>query len=284
MNAQPKCIAIELMLAVSLLLTFPTVQAQSTAASILQASGVLLAKSPQGAVKVLKPRSSVAVGDTLISQAKTYVQVKLVDESRLILLPGTTLTIEAMRIEGAGTAADTWRFHLAQGGVRLSASASAKASKHKVVMTSPAGKIDMEGASALVQYQTESATAAASRRAWLMASSAALEGGAATVDGPTHIPLAIRPLQLAQNANLPSNGLTPGLYVQVLDGMIHLTNSGGAQNFAAGQFGYVATMSQPPVILPANPGIQFSPPPSFSSSTATSGIASKSSSVNCEVR
>lgn len=78
----------------------------------------------------------------------------------------------------------------------------------------------------------------------------------------------------------------PGLYVQVLDGMINLSNSGGSQNFAAGQFGFTPSFNQPPVILPANPGIKFTPPPAFSPATASNGDTSGTSpnDLNCEVR
>jgi hypothetical protein len=44
------------------------------------------------------------------------------------------------------------------------------------------------------------------------------------------------PLHVAQNTITPSGGLNPGLYVQVLDGMINVSNGGGTQNFAAGQW------------------------------------------------
>ena len=81
-------------------------------------------------------------------------------------------------------------------------------------------------------------------------------------------------------------GLPPGLYVSVLDGAISLANKGGIQNFAAGQFGYTANVTQPPVMVPKNPAIQFTPPPAFSNSNAPSanGSAPKSNSVDCEVR
>ena len=98
--------------------------------------------------------------------------------------------------------------------------------------------------------------------------------------------LAIPATALAQIA-VPGalGGKAPGLYVQVLDGMIHLTNAGGTQNFSAGQFGYVPSYTQPPVILPANPGIKFSPPPAFSLTAGSQAtIAPKSASVDCVVR
>jgi FecR protein len=94
-------------------------------------------------------------------------------------------------------------------------------------------------------------------------------------------------LRLAQNTigNDNAGGLNPGLYVQVLDGMINVSNGGGAQNFTAGQFGFTPSFQQPPVILPANPGMQFTPPPSFSSNTGSqSASGSKPGDVDCQVR
>jgi hypothetical protein len=84
--------------------------------------------------------------------------------------------------------------------------------------------------------------------------------------------------------------LPPGLYVQVLDGMVTLNNRGGTSNFAAGQFGYTPSVTSPPVMVPTNPGLKFTPPPVFSSSTPSAGSSAsatgsgKSSAVDCEVR
>ncbi|MGZ3184298.1 MAG: FecR family protein, partial [Telluria sp.] len=50
--------------------------------------------------------------------------------------------------------------------------------------------------------------------------------------------------------------LAPGLHLQVTDGAIVVTNAGGSLGFQAGQFGYVPSVNQPPVIVPSNPGIQ----------------------------
>ena len=78
----------------------------------------------------------------------------------------------------------------------------------------------------------------------------------------------------------------PGLYVQVIDGLIHLSNPAGTQSFSAGQFGFTPNVSQPPVLVPKNPGLLFTPPPAFMSASAgpTSSGPSKSSTVDCEVR
>ena len=77
--------------------------------------------------------------------------------------------------------------------------------------------------------------------------------------------------------------LAPGLYVQVIDGLIHLSNKGGSQQFSAGQFGYTPNLNQPPVILPANPGIQFTPPPSFLAPSGQAGGIGKAGGSACTI-
>lgn len=100
-----------------------------------------------------------------------------------------------------------------------------------------------------------------------------LHGAAALAQGPAAPPV--------------PGARAPGLYVQVIDGLIHVTNPSGTQNFSAGQFGYTASSIQPPVVVPKNPGIQFTPPPAFNTPTApghASTSTAKSNAVDCEVR
>ncbi|WP_346428559.1 hypothetical protein [Janthinobacterium agaricidamnosum] len=101
--------------------------------------------------------------------------------------------------------------------------------------------------------------------------------------GPS-TPALLTPVLSAPASSMPR---APGLYVQVLDGLINLTNPADTLNFSAGQFGYTPNFRQPPVVLPANPGIKFAPPPVFNSSmppTASSTTPGKSNNVDCEVR
>ncbi|SUA92695.1 hypothetical protein [Pandoraea pulmonicola] len=71
----------------------------------------------------------------------------------------------------------------------------------------------------------------------------------------------------------PAGPVTPGVapvagstgtYVQVLDGLINVTNPGGAQTFGPGRFGFTPqNMTPPVVVLPVNPGLLFAPRPVF---------------------
>lgn len=80
--------------------------------------------------------------------------------------------------------------------------------------------------------------------------------------------------------------LKPGLHVTVMDGMINVSNGAGSQAFSAGQFGFVPSINVPPVIVPTNPDVQFTPPPAFSEAKGDGGRAPAGASekVDCEVR
>ena len=127
-------------------------------------------------------------------------------------------------------------------------------------------------------------TIASKAAAWLALDARLLPRAASS--SRSDAPRGARPLLLAQNNGGGSgNGLNPGLYVQVLEGLINVHNGGGSQNFAAGQFGFTPSFTQPPVILPNNPGLQFNPPPSFSNTGGTqNGNGGKPGDVDCIVR
>lgn len=84
-------------------------------------------------------------------------------------------------------------------------------------------------------------------------------------------------------------GPAPGLHLSVTDGMIVVTNDGGAQHFAAGQFGYVSAANQAPVIVPPDTGLPFAPPPGFSGNgtgpqASPGGGSADKQGVDCIVR
>ena len=76
---------------------------------------------------------------------------------------------------------------------------------------------------------------------------------------------------------------SPGLYVSIVGGFISLNNQSSSSIFP-GQFGYTPASVTPPVVLPTNPNLLFTPPPSFSTSTPTSTSSTGQPAVDCAVR
>jgi len=263
--------------------------AAQVAGTVVQLSGPLLARKADGAVRILSMKSEVESGDTLVTEKNTYAMVKFIDNSEITLKPSTTFKVENFSYDAGKPDGDSASFNLVKGGLRSVTGLLGKRNKEKFAMKTPSATIGIRGTTFIAEWVEASpeavAQAAAARQAWLMASTAALGDS-----------LPVQPLMLAQGPllapslqpslapSLPS--LQPGLYVQVLDGLVQLSNPAGAQQFSAGQFGFTPNFKVPPVILPQNPGLKFQPPPVFNTSTgptSSSGPA-KSNQVDCEVR
>jgi hypothetical protein len=308
------------MLVLSVLCLFASVfasnpaQAALVAGTVVNLSGPLLAKKADGTVKVLSLKSEVEQGDMLISEKGTYARIKFVDNSEITLRPNTQFKIENFSYDEAKPEADNAFFTLIKGGLRSITGALGKRNREKVGINTPTATIGIRGTTFIVQYIDAETT---DLGVGLLDGSDEAECGVTRVVKtiPAYLPLAaldgaalldsdvrsdapigflpsatlvqVAQVQVAQNAPGQGGGLAPGLYVHVIDGLIQLSNRGGVQQFAAGQFGFTGSVVQPPVIVPKNPGIQFNPPPAFQSSTgpqANSGSAAKPKTVDCEVR
>ncbi|WP_225984704.1 FecR family protein [Noviherbaspirillum aerium] len=277
--------------------------AAQVAGTVANLSGPLIAKKPDGTVKVLSLKSAVEEGDTLIAEKDTYARIKFTDNSEITLRPGTQLKIDSFNFEEDKPEKDSAAFNLVKGGLRAVTGSLGKRSKERFGMNTPTATIGIRGTIFIAEYipppsgQPELAayafaSVASADRPY---SNALTATDAPRAAAPLEIlpPRAGTPLQLAQAGGpQPSPGANPGrapgLYVQVLDGMINLSNQGGSQDFMSGQFGYSASRTLPPVVVPNNPGMQFTPPPVFNSSIAPQGggntASGNGSEVDCEVR
>jgi hypothetical protein len=269
--------------------------AEQVVGTITDLSGPLLVHRANGVDKVLSQKSTIEQGDVLVSEKDTYARIKFVDNSEITLRPNTQFKVENFSYDADKPENDHAIFGLIRGGLRSITGLLGKRNKDRYGLNTPTATIGIRGTIFIAEYipPTQSQVAAFQAASLAAVSSAQYNFGglAATSLSRTDAPQdflpkeALKPLQLAQNTGSP-NGLNPGLYVQVLDGTIHVTNGGGTQNFTAGQFGFTPGFQQPPVILPNNPGLQFTPPPSFSSTSGSQGGTggSKPGDVNCQVR
>ncbi|HEU4853023.1 MAG TPA: FecR family protein [Telluria sp.] len=225
--------------------------AGQVAGTVRQLSGPLIAKKADGKVKVLSLRSEVEQGDTLVSESNTYALIKFIDNSEITMRPNSSFTIDSFAFDEGKPDGDSASFNLVKGGLRSVTGLLGKRNKEKFSLKTPTATIGIRGTTFVAQYVPPPPASSAPGRA----------------------------------ASLPPT-LMPGLHVFVIDGMISVSNPGGAQNFAAGQFGYVPSNLTPPVIVPANPGLQFTPPPTFSLTPSNGSTQTQSgeAAVDCEVR
>jgi hypothetical protein len=264
-NLRPKCTAIEALartlLCAVLLLAGGAAWAGQVVGVVEHLSGPLMDRKADGSVKVLAAKSEVESGDTLVSEKNTYAQIRFIDNSEITLRPGTTFKIDNFAYEADKPDGDSAAFSLVKGGLRSITGLLGKRNKEKFQLKTPAATIGIRGTTFIAQWVPEVTSAV---RPPL----------------PTPTPVQVNP------GLVPD--LAPGLHVAVLDGMIVVTNAGGLQNFPAGQFGYVPSATQPPVIVPHNPGLQFTLPPVFNGAVggplASQGAAAQHGGVDCIVR
>jgi hypothetical protein len=294
-----KCTAIKASASLALLFV-ASIAGAAPIGTVTNLDGTLLVTRPNGSIKVLGLSSQVEQGDVLSSRNHTYVTVTLTDDSSVTLGPDTDLKLERFVYFKHVRDNDGAEFALGRGSVRITAGVLGTRAGDTFTLATPTATLDIHGASLVAEYvapglakvtwrDTMPRDARSSNMVAVRYAPAADRGVVRTVSDSNTLRLA----QLSSGtgplgaAGAPGGAAkAPGLYVQVIDGLIHVTNPTGTQNFSAGQFGYTASITQPPVVVPKNPGLQFTPPPAFSappSSPGTSG-APKSNSVDCVVR
>jgi hypothetical protein len=252
-NQRQRRIAIEAMLGAALLAAGQA-WAGTAAGTVAHLNGPLLAKRADGTIKVLAQNSAVESGDTLVSEKNTYAQIRFVDNGEITLQPGTTFRIDNFVYEPEKPESDSAAFSLVAGGVRSVTGLLGKRNHDRFSLTTPDASIGVRGTTFIVQYAPPSQNSGA---------------GGSAIAGP----------------QAPGKSLPPGLYVQVIDGLIVLNNKSGSQGFQAGQFGFVASNVQPPVVVPSNPGLQFTPPPVFNAGPGLTGAnGSLPARLDCVVR
>ena len=220
-------------------------------ASVANLSGVLTVRHANGSTKLLAVKSPVEQGDTLITEANTYARLKFADASEIVLRPASEVRVDKFSFDQNKPEGDSLIINMIKGGMRS--------------VSGLIGKRNRE----VVQYVTPTATIGIRGTIWDAYQVVAGSSG----DAP----------------GTEGNGkqIDPGLYVSVVDGKIAMSNAGGSADFTAGQFGFVKSATTTPVILSANPGIPFAPPPAFRSATtatSSSGGDKGAASSDCAVR
>jgi hypothetical protein len=294
MNPTKRCIATRVC---ALLALFLAGQAVAEPIGVVtDSTGPLLAKTATGAIKVLAVGSSVELSDTLVSRTGAYARVALTDHTLVALGPDTELALDKYSFHEKASPAqenspgpDEAVLVLSRGSVRVTSGILGTRDTDSFTLRAGTAVIDVHHSTFIAEYRQPSPGQLARGDIMLAPVRRAPVLGLGHAGGKyTYVQLqSFDSVRLAQNTppGLPST-MAPGLYVQVLDGVINVSNKGGSTNFSAGQFGFTASIIQPPVVVPKNPGLQFTPPPAFSSPPASQGgnASSKSNAVDCVVR
>ena len=285
MSHSKNCTAISLF--VSALLLWTTMVFAGQAATVTHVSGPLAVHKAGGIIKAISINSKIDEGDTVVTEKRTYARLKFEDGSEVTLKPGTQFKVEKFSYDQGKPKEDSATYNLIKGGLRtITGQVGKRGNQDSYQMKTPTATIGIRGTIYLAEYVPEpEPTVSEYSHVQLAALDSWQISPLATMTDGTPVGYQI-PLLLAQSAPSGGAGLSPGLYVHVIDGMINLSNKGGSQSFSAGQFGYTPSIVKPPVIVPTNPGIQFKAPPALSTApaSASGSSSSKPSASDCEVR
>jgi hypothetical protein len=205
----------------------------------------LVARKADGVLKALSQKSSVDAGDVLQTEAKTYARIKFIDNSEITLKPNTQFKIDDFSYDEAKPSSDSSVFSLIKGGLRSITGLLGKRNKEKFKMNTPVATIGIRGTTFGALFCQSDC------------------GSVPTPSGST-----------------PQNGL----YVDVSEGQIVVANGAGSQVFSPGQFGFVANLNTPPVILPPSDGVPLTIPSNIGSNTPDGSNPPGPGDVDCEVR
>jgi hypothetical protein len=293
MTPSRNCTAIKASVSLALLF-LATAASAAPVGTVTELDGNLLVSRANGSVKVLGVGSAIEEGDILASRKATYVTLSLADRSSVTLGPDTNVKVERFAFTEDAPVNDGALLALAKGSVRITAGLLGTRSGDTFTLATPTATLVVTGANVIAEYVVPDQApltwrgpgARDSRQRNMVPvsySPGADSGFVRTASHSNTLRLAQLPPVLPRP---PTGGLAPGLYVSVIDGAIMMSNRGGTTSFTAGQFGYTANVQVPPMVVPANPGLKFTPPPTFASSPGQQGASGggKSNAVDCEVR
>jgi len=207
-------------------------------------SGVLTAKHLDGSTALLAVQSQIQQGDTLITEANTYTRVKFLDNAEIVLRPASQLVVKNYLYDADKPEQDNIAMTLVKGGLRAVTGLVGKRNHDAVSFETPTATIGIRGTNFGALFCQNDC------------------GGVPTTNG-----------------NVPSNGL----YVDVTQGAVIVANNAGQQIFQSGQFGFIANLNTPPMVIPPAQGVPVTMPTSISKN-APATTQQGSNNVDCVVQ
>jgi FecR-like protein len=209
-------------------------------------SGTLSAQKPDGSVRVLAEKSSVAVGEVITTQRDSYAQLRFSDGGQVTLRPETQVRIESYAYEEGRPDRDNFAMQLFKGGLRSLTGLIGKRSNN--------------------------------RNAYRMVTSTATIG----IRGTDYTAIDVPAPPSGQKP--PPGALPPGVYVTVVDGTIAFISGGVEQRVGVGQAAFSSNINLPPRLIPPPPNLpQVNPPPGFGQGLKPTSI-NAGSSMECIVQ
>lgn len=213
---------------------------------ITHLSGAVIARRADGQSRILSVRSDVQEGDLLATTENSYARIKWNDGGEVVLRPNTQLKIDVYKYEESRPQADNVVMSLIKGGLRSVTGLLGRRNPSVFRMVTPSATIGIRG---------------------------------------THFG-ALLCTEKRDCENIPSptgRGLAEGLYVDVSDGEVFVSNERGTLALRVGEFGFVASSLVPPVNIPSGEGVKVPLPSAALNRLIQGGTVGKSTDLECAI-
>lgn len=236
-------------------------QAVADTGRVVQLIGTVSVQRVDGAVKALSIDSIVMTGDVVSTQKNSTARIRFEDGSQLSLRPETQLKIESYSFEQAAPAKDSMSYSLLKGGLRA-----------------VTGLIGKRGSADAYKAKATEATIGIRGTKFGMLSCKREPGQI----------LSEEVLRLCSCSGLAVTGRNSqsdgGLYVDVTEGAIALTNNSGTIVLEAGESVCIADENTPPQKLVGLPGLDGALPDDISSLSQSLNLFGLDNTAICRIR
>jgi hypothetical protein len=198
--------------------------AHAEAGVVTHLAGVLSVIKADGQRRLLGVKSEVSAGDELVSEGKTFARIRFTDGGNLVIRPDSRVRIAAYSYKADAPQDDVATVNLVKGGLRMVTGALAKRNPDR--------------------FETRAETATVGIRG-------------------THFGLLACQGDCQGVSTQTQRQAPDGLHVDVLAGVVYVSNPAGVLDVAAGQFGFVPGSQQPPTQVAPEDGVRVAIPPSM---------------------
>lgn len=209
-------------------------------------SGIIVAKSSSGKIRVLSRKSKVYNEDVITTEDNSYARIRFTDGSLLVLRPNSSISIDEYYFNKNKPKEDKAVINLLEGGLRT--------------ITGLIGKRGDKDS-----YKTKTRHSSIGIR------------------GTTYGVLICQGASCA-GLSQSERPKQDGQYVNVSSGAIVIKNGTGTTSVKAGQFAFVPSSNSEVSIIPKDPGrVRFIPPKATNSSRPASTDSQSPSDLSCEI-
>jgi hypothetical protein len=227
------------------------------AARITHTAGTVGIQNKDGAVRLASINSGVNAGDTITTEKNSVVRLQFKDGAQVTLRPETSYRVDSYHFEQNEPKKDGFVSSLLKGGMRAITGLVGKRGNQD------AYKNDVKVATMGIR---------GTRYGVRLCESETVEGQAKSSCEDI--------VQIGKVATTPKDGL----FVEVTEGAVSVTNDGGEKIVKVGEYAYVPDRNTPAVLLPEDPGIGATLPSDLALRPGAGGLLGFGDTASCTLK